>query len=71
MLARVEAGKDKEVLEEVKKISGVRHISLTYGTYDLHVEVSFDTLEDLDKFVFEGIRKVPGVKETMTLFVPK
>ncbi len=71
ILARVEAGKDKDVSEEVRKMPGVRQAALTYGTYDLHVEVSFDNMEDLDKFIFDGIRKVQGVKETVTLVVPK
>jgi DNA-binding Lrp family transcriptional regulator len=71
ILAKVEAGKDKEVLEEVKKMFGVKETALTYGTYDLHLEVSFDTMEELDKFIFEGIRIVIGVKETVTLVVPK
>jgi DNA-binding Lrp family transcriptional regulator len=71
VLAKIEAGKDKEVLEEVKKMPGVKQTSLTYGTYDLHLEVSFDTMEELDKLIFDGIRKVPGVNETVTLVVPK
>ena len=71
ILAKVEVGKDKEALEKVKKISGVKQAALTYGIYDLHVEVSFDTMEELDRFVFDGIRKVHGIKETVTLVVPK
>lgn len=71
ILAKVEVGKDKEILEEVKKMSGVNQAALTYGIYDLHVEVSFDTMEELDEFIFEGIRKVNGVKDTVTLVVPK
>lgn len=71
ILVKVEAGKDKEILEEIKKMSGVKETALTYGAYDLHIEISFDTMEELDKFIFDGIRKVPGVKETVTLVVPK
>jgi DNA-binding Lrp family transcriptional regulator len=71
VLARVETGKDKEALEKVKHMPGVKQASLTYGIYDLHVEVSFDTMEELDKFVFDGIRKVHGIKETVTLVVPR
>ncbi len=71
ILAKVEAGKDKNVLEEVKKMPGVIRTALTYGTYDLHVEVGFDTMEEVDRFIFDGIRKVSGVKETVTLIVPK
>jgi DNA-binding Lrp family transcriptional regulator len=71
VLAKVEAGKDKEVLKEVKKMSGVKQATPTYGVYDLHVEASFDTMEELDRFIFEAIRKVPGIKETVTLIAFK
>jgi len=71
VLAKVESGKDQEVLVEVKKIPGVRNVALTYGMYDLHVEVSFETMEALDNFVFDEIRRVAGIRETMTLIVPK
>ena len=67
ILAKVEAGKDQKVLREVKTMPGVKHATPTYGVYDLHVEVSFETMEDLDKFIFDGIRRISGIKETVTL----
>jgi DNA-binding Lrp family transcriptional regulator len=67
ILAKVEAGKDAEVLTEAKKIPGVKQAVPTYGVYDLHVEVSFDTMEELDRFIFDKIRRIPGIKETATL----
>jgi Lrp/AsnC family transcriptional regulator for asnA, asnC and gidA len=71
VLAKVEAGKDEEVVEVVRKLSGVQHAVPTYGVYDLHVEVSFETMEELDSFVFDKIRKIPGIKETITLIAFK
>jgi len=71
VLAKVEAGLDQEVLKEVKKIAGVKQGIPTYGVYDMHVEVSFDKMEDLDKFIFEGIRRIRGIKETATLIAFK
>ena len=67
VLAKVEAGKDQEVLKEVKTMPGVKQVTPTYGVYDLHVEVSFETMEELDKFIFDGIRRISGIKETVTL----
>jgi DNA-binding Lrp family transcriptional regulator len=67
ILAKVEAGKDEEVVKEIRKMAGVTRAIPTYGMYDLHVEVSFDTMEELDKFIFEKIRRVPGIRETITL----
>lgn len=71
MLAKVEAGKDAEIFVEAKKMLGVRQVIPTYGVYDLHVEVSFDTMEELDRFIFDKIRKIPGIKETVTLVASK
>ncbi len=67
VLAKVEAGKDAQVIEEAKQIPGVRKATATYGVYDLHVEVEFDTMEELDKFIFDKIRKISGIRETVTL----
>jgi DNA-binding Lrp family transcriptional regulator len=71
VLAKIESGRDQEVLEKVKKLPGVRNVAQTYGMYDLHVEVAFETMEALDNFIFDEIRRVAGVKETVTLIVPK
>lgn len=67
VLAQVEAGKDEEVLSEAKRMSGVKKIVSTYGTYDLHMEVAFDSMEQLDNFVFDEIRLLDGIIETVTL----
>jgi DNA-binding Lrp family transcriptional regulator len=71
VLAKVEAGQDQEVLKEVKKIPGVKQATPTYGFYDLHVEVSFDKMEELDRFIFDELRRIPGIKETATLIAFK
>lgn len=67
VLAKVEAGKDSDVLAEAQKLEGVRQAVPTYGVYDLHVEVGVNTMEELDRFIFDKIRRIPGVKETVTL----
>jgi DNA-binding Lrp family transcriptional regulator len=67
ILAKVEAGKDEEVLKEVKKLAGVLHATPTYGLYDLYVDVSFRDKDELDGFIFDKIRRVAGIKETVTL----
>jgi DNA-binding Lrp family transcriptional regulator len=67
VLAKIEAGRDKEVFNEIKKLDGIRKANATYGIYDLHIEANFDTVEELDAFVFDRVRKIPGVKETVTM----
>ena len=67
ILGRLEAGTENDVLNSLKSINQVRKASLTYGIYDLCIEALFKHLEELDDFVFNVVRKIPGIKETVTL----
>lgn len=67
IMVKVDAGKDKEVLEKIKIVNGVEHACATYGIYDLVVRVHFQSVEALDKFVFHNLRTIPSVRETGTL----
>lgn len=67
ILANVETGADRKVFRDIKKIPGVDKVSMTFGTYDLCIEVSFETMEDLDEFVFDKLRKTPKIRETVTV----
>jgi len=67
ILAKVETGKDRQVLREISKIPGVNKASMTLGTYDLCIEVSFETMEELDEFIFDKLRKIPKIRETVTI----
>jgi len=67
ILAKVESGKDNDVLNEVKKAPGVQHATPTYGEYDLHVDVCFNTKDELGQFIFDKIRRTPGITALLTL----
>jgi len=67
IMAKVDAGKDKEVLRKAKTLNGVEHACATYGIYDLVIRVDFQSIEALDKFVFHELRAIPSVRETVTL----
>ena len=71
VLAKVESGKDGDVLQEVKKVAGVQHATPTYGEYDLHADVALASKEELDKFIFDKIRRIEGIKETLLLIAFK
>ncbi len=71
ILAKIEAGKEDEILDSLKNTNQVSKASLTYGIYDLCVEAQFKTMENLDKFVVNVLRKIPGIKETVTLLTSR
>ena len=71
ILAKIEAGKEDKILDSLKKTSQVSKASLTYGIYDLCVEAQFKTMEALDNFVVNVLRKIPGINETVTLLTSR
>lgn len=69
VLAKLEAGRDKEVFGKIRKLREVKGASATYGAYDLLIKVEFKTVEELDRFIFDVVRRIPGVTETVTMVV--
>jgi DNA-binding Lrp family transcriptional regulator len=69
VLVNVEAGTDKEVLENIKKIPEVRDVYMVYGVYDIIVKLESDTLEKLREMVTKKIRQLDKVRSTMTMIV--
>jgi len=69
VLVNVEAGTDKEVLENIKHIPEVRDVYMVYGVYDIIVKIESDTLEKLREMVTKKIRQLDKVRSTMTMIV--
>jgi DNA-binding Lrp family transcriptional regulator len=49
----------------------MKKASLTYGVYDLCIEGQFKTMEELDNFVINQLRKINGIKDTVTLIASR
>jgi len=71
ILGKVEKGSEMDVLNSLKNFEQVRKASIIYGAYDLCIEAQFKTMEELDAFVFDVVRKTPGIKDTCTLIVAR
>jgi DNA-binding Lrp family transcriptional regulator len=66
-LARVHPAMDRDVYNKVKNFSEVKEVIITYGEYDLILKIESNSLEDLDDFVFNKLRRIEGVAATTTL----
>jgi len=71
MMMKMQAGMDDQVFAELKNLEQIQEASFTYGSYDLVIKVKFRTIEDLDRFIFEKIRRIKGVTETSSMIVAK
>ncbi len=71
ILGKVETGTEQEVLNSLKDVKQMKKASLTYGIYDICIEAQFKSMENLDSFLLEVLRKVKGIKDTVTLIASK
>ncbi len=62
----VEAGKERQVRDALRNISGVKSADLTTGEQDVIVLIEAQSVEGLLKAVVDNVRKTPGVRETVT-----
>jgi DNA-binding Lrp family transcriptional regulator len=65
-MAKTESSKSRSILQLVKKLEGVEEAYIIYGAYDLLIKASFKTPEALSLFVVDTLRKVDGVRDTVT-----
>lgn len=65
----VEPGNVKDVLDRVKEIKGVQRAHALTGPYDIVVEVTGETIEDIGRSVVEKIQKIEGVERTLTSII--
>ena len=66
-LVRVKPPRDKEVYGRIRQFKEVKGVNVTYGEYDLIVEIEVGSLNDLDSFIFSKLRAIEGVESTTTL----
>ncbi len=69
VLVNSEMGLEKEVAERLREIPGVMEIWEVYGVYDIVVRVEVESLSELRGFLGTGIRRVHGVRSTLTMIV--
>ncbi|MGD0079851.1 MAG: Lrp/AsnC ligand binding domain-containing protein [Methanoregula sp.] len=65
----IETGKEKEVKTALKKINGVKSTDFVTGTHDLLVSVEGKSYEEIVTKTLSEVRKVKGIKKTVTDFV--
>ncbi len=67
VLTRFAVGKEKNALEAVKTIPGIKEIKTVFGAWDAVILVEADGLKELADVVVDRIRSVDGVIGTETL----
>ncbi len=65
----VEPGSEDKVLNEVRKVPNVKECHRVYGVYDMIAKVEADSMDALKEIVTWKIRRLDGVRSTLTAIV--
>ena len=68
VLMNAELGKENKLVNELRQIP---HVKEVYGVYDVLMEIEADSMETLRETITAKIRKLDGVKSTLTMIIVK
>lgn len=71
VLIKLNPGEEKATLAEVKRITGVKNLTGTFGPWDAIATVEGKDLETLASVVVGKVRAIRGVVNTETLIAVK
>lgn len=66
IMAKIESANSRKILDSVSDLDEVEEAYLIYGAYDMLIKGVFKTPEALSSFVVDTLRKLEGVKDTVT-----
>jgi DNA-binding Lrp family transcriptional regulator len=69
VLMNAELGSEDAIVGELKRLDGVKEVYQVYGVYDIVAQVESDTMERVKETITWKLRKLNGVKSTLTMIV--
>jgi anthranilate phosphoribosyltransferase len=67
VLVKMASGKERQVLEKLRAVDGVTHITAVFGRWDLVLDVEAKDLDEISWIITSRIRRIPGIRDTETL----
>jgi DNA-binding Lrp family transcriptional regulator len=69
VLMNAELGSEDSIVSELRRLEGVKEVYQVYGVYDIVTQVESDTMEKVKEIITWKLRKLNGVKSTLTMIV--
>jgi DNA-binding Lrp family transcriptional regulator len=69
VLMNAELGSEDSLVNELKKLESVEEVYQVYGVYDIVAQVEADTMDKVKETITWKLRKLNGVKSTLTMIV--
>lgn len=71
VLFKVSSGNAREACRKIAEFEEVTAASIIYGEYDVVARISVSSLQALEEFLAEKVRKVPSVILTSTMIIAR
>jgi DNA-binding Lrp family transcriptional regulator len=69
VLMNAELGSEDSLVSDLRKLDSVQEVYQVYGVYDIVAQVEADTMEKVKETITWKLRKLNGVKSTLTMIV--
>lgn len=69
VLVSCEIGTEHDLVSQLKKIDGIKHVTITYGDYDIVLEAETNNEKEMNELIATKIRKIEKIRSTITLRV--
>ncbi len=71
ILANSEVGTETKIVELLADLKEIEEVYMVYGVYDIVIKIHADTMEILETLITQRIRRIPGIRSTLTLIVSR
>ena len=69
ILVSCEIGTELELASKLNQIDEIKHVTVTYGDYDIVVEAETNDAAKMDDVITSKVRKLEKIRSTITLRV--
>lgn len=71
VLMNADLGKENKLVKDLREIPNVKEVYPVYGVYDVLMEIEADSMETLREIITAKVRKLDGIKSTLTMIIVK
>jgi DNA-binding Lrp family transcriptional regulator len=71
VLLNTELGSEENIIRDLRNLEEVKEVIRVYGVYDIIAKVESDTMDKVKEIITWKLRKLKGVKSTLTMIVMK
>ena len=68
ILVTIDTGREREVIEDLKKIPQIKNIDYVYGNFDFVVKVKVKSMNELQR-VLDKIRQMDYIRSTSSMII--